>query len=269
MPAKDIRYLGRNGYSVSNTTITKLMGPNRVVVPLILRFHRPPPEGFRVGVGKITAENFFEDRNLPTELFAFLDLSSVTNVAEFIGGEHINLTFYRESPNSLRIIFGTDSCRAEPVTVQVPINQDSIVFHCEERYLNSGLIELVDTAQLLVERPTSSDMTECVICHDQKRNVMCIPCGHFAYCQDCAQKKRGGPNCAICSVPVRKHQIVQFRARKCMECTDRDTKCAGVQCISTSCGCATFCESSKDYIQTCGWCREFVEPDGINRIFDP
>lgn len=41
----------------------------------------------------------------------------------------------------------------------------------------------------------------CLICHDNKKDMMCVPCGHVFMCAICANDYMHG-GCIICSSPI-------------------------------------------------------------------
>ncbi|CAD5221774.1 unnamed protein product [Bursaphelenchus okinawaensis] len=224
------------------------MGPDRVVLPLTLRFNIAPPADFQFGVCNMKIENLYDSVKLNKDCFTFLNFKKL-----FCGavekGDMLNIVFYRESHGSLRIMFGTDQKRAEPLYVQINEKMDTFVFQCEEKFLNSSLIELLDTHDLLNDAPPSD--SSCVVCHDRKSTVACIPCGHIVYCTTCAKHQLNF--CPVCNKVVNDQVEVGFKAKRCMNCLDVKT-CKGIGLINLPCGCVTHCETASDYTQYCLWC---------------
>ena len=74
----------------------------------------------------------------------------------------------------------------------------------------------------VVERKEVQHATECVLCKDQRRNVVFIPCGHVVVCSACVQSqmnieinkdikhKKGKDKCIICKKGVKEVREVFF-----------------------------------------------------------
>jgi len=52
----------------------------------------------------------------------------------------------------------------------------------------------------------------CVICMEELRNTVCVPCGHLAYCNICVEglKRKGYSSCSVCRETVSTYTRVFF-----------------------------------------------------------
>jgi hypothetical protein len=52
----------------------------------------------------------------------------------------------------------------------------------------------------------------CVVCLEETRNTVCVPCGHLAYCNTCVEglKRKGYSSCGLCRETVSTYTRVFF-----------------------------------------------------------
>jgi hypothetical protein len=52
----------------------------------------------------------------------------------------------------------------------------------------------------------------CVVCLEETRNTVCVPCGHLAYCNNCVDglKRKGYSSCGLCRETVSTYTRVFF-----------------------------------------------------------
>lgn len=52
-----------------------------------------------------------------------------------------------------------------------------------------------------LHQPGAEEGSECVICLEEKKSHILIPCGHYSYCEGCAKSLK---NCALCRKKITK-----------------------------------------------------------------
>jgi len=85
-------------------------------------------------------------------------------------------------------------------------------------YTIQSLEELIqkrkkDTKQLEQLLQTKKEENNlCVICLEETRNTVCIPCGHLAYCNTCVEglKRKGYSSCGLCRETVSAYTKIFF-----------------------------------------------------------
>jgi len=70
--------------------------------------------------------------------------------------------------------------------------------------------ELQQLESLLETKKQESNL--CVICLEEIRNTVCVPCGHLAYCNICVEglQRKGFNTCSVCRNPVTTYTRVFF-----------------------------------------------------------
>jgi hypothetical protein len=72
-----------------------------------------------------------------------------------------------------------------------------------------SMLTLEGDAQPATE--TTEDALICIICTENLRNVVLLPCGHMIYCVECARNEALSRACAICRTPYSSASVV-FRS---------------------------------------------------------
>ncbi|RHY41775.1 hypothetical protein DYB34_008711 [Aphanomyces astaci] len=82
-----------------------------------------------------------------------------------------------------------------------PVDDDCAGTHtCRKNdTLASSMAKLAVTTTLASAPELTSSANECVICMDEVRNAVCIPCGHLSSCFDCLSS---ASTCPICRTPI-------------------------------------------------------------------
>ncbi len=108
----------------------------------------------------------------------------------------------------------------------------------------------------------------CIICMENKRNILTLPCAHLIYCQHCAKncvdkKGKSITNCSKCSASIEEQVVVDKGILStCIICQKNTPNIATTKCYHTA-----FCEQcvKPDSEGTCSIC--FAEKETFKKIF--
>lgn len=71
-------------------------------------------------------------------------------------------------------------------------------------------VEIIENEEILQNITIYEDEqdTECIICFDEDKSVVLVPCGHYCLCVNCADRIRYD-NCPMCRTPIT--QVVSYQ----------------------------------------------------------
>lgn len=127
---------------------------------------------------------------------------------------------------------------------------------CSDSNLTKVLIQKyrdnleVDSSKVLnlVEKQTiKNQIEECMVCSDNKREILFKPCNHLVACSQCANRCK---KCLICKEPIEQ----QIQIDECIVCTDRKASYLFIPC-----GHACACEVCAVLMKKCVKCRVQIE----------
>lgn len=91
------------------------------------------------------------------------------------------------------------------------------------------------------------DCEDCMVCSDQKRNVLFLPCGHVTVCQACSGRIK---KCLLCKEFVDEKRKVE----DCLVCSDNQASV-----LFKPCNHLIACDACAAIMKKCVECREPVE----------
>jgi len=100
---------------------------------------------------------------------------------------------------------------------------------------------------MLINNEEYKLMDECMVCSDQKRNVLFSPCGHITVCSGCSVRVK---KCLICKEFVDDRRPIG----DCMVCAD-----SPAQVLFKPCNHMVACTSCAEKMKRCVECREQIE----------
>jgi len=91
-----------------------------------------------------------------------------------------------------------------PYTIANMVIDNNIMNEHIKLKMNAEILPLMNVIDL--KRPESAkkyeDLSSCVICMDNKRTHVIIPCLHLVYCESCSKDSKLGTRCPICRTVV-------------------------------------------------------------------
>ena len=85
-----------------------------------------------------------------------------------------------------------------------PVTPIMIAYYAIENKIKAKKVSAIPTR---ISPPLlfAEDNKLCCICLDMRRTHITVPCGHYAYCENCI---RSIPSCSICMMPIDKKMKV-------------------------------------------------------------
>uniref|UniRef100_A0A0K2V134 RING-type domain-containing protein n=1 Tax=Lepeophtheirus salmonis TaxID=72036 RepID=A0A0K2V134_LEPSM len=97
------------------------------------------------------------------------------------------------------------------------------------------------------EESDDSNLEECIVCSDQKRDMLFVPCGHVAVCHGCSDKVK---KCLICKEYVDERRQID----DCVVCSDNPASV-----LFKPCNHLLSCDRCAGVIKKCLECRTPIE----------
>jgi len=89
------------------------------------------------------------------------------------------------------------------------IDKIEIDDNSDNETLNRNVIDLIAVMDKFINY-NNEDLNKCKICFERKCNTICIPCGHFMFCNPCIEQVMLDifPRCPVCRKHISKQQRV-------------------------------------------------------------
>ena len=99
----------------------------------------------------------------------------------------------------------------------------------------------------MVDENTEKNLDECLLCSDQKRNVLFTPCGHVSVCSGCSPRVK---KCLQCKEFIDDRKVID----ECVVCTDNLSSVLFKPCLHM-----VSCENCAQVMKKCVECRKPIE----------
>jgi len=118
---------------------------------------------------------------------------------------------------------------------------------CRQDVSGQTMQNIVRGDGMLQGRVEESLLDECMVCSDQKRNILFTPCGHVTVCSGCSSRVK---KCLLCKEFVDDRRPIG----DCTVCTDNQA-----QVLFKPCNHMVACTSCAAFMKRCVECRENIE----------
>jgi len=118
---------------------------------------------------------------------------------------------------------------------------------CGRETNNSQAMQGIIRGDGMVGMPEDKLLDECLVCSDQRRNVLFAPCGHITVCSGCSPRVK---KCLLCKEYVDDRTIIG----DCLVCTDNAANVLFKPCLHM-----VSCENCAPVMKKCVECRATID----------